>query len=131
MTVLVRAAERPVIIGLVLTGGLHGLRLSSRRRDGRARYRLAAWTVVTVGVAVAVGEPLVRTIADPVRSSLVAFVASLTVIGALAGLAAGRPDDRAWPRRGLPPTRAEDGALGVTTDAAVGRAMCGCGTGIG
>ena len=44
---------------------------------------------MTVGVAVAVGEPLVRTIADPVRSSLVAFVASLTVIGALAGLAAG------------------------------------------
>ncbi|MDH3302003.1 MAG: hypothetical protein OES24_16010 [Acidimicrobiia bacterium] len=107
MNVLVLAAERLVILGLVLTAALHGLRVFRRHRGDHAGYRAAAWTVMAVSIVVAVGEPLVRTIDDPVRSSFVAFTASLTAIGALAGLTPGRPDDRAWRRRGLPPTRAE------------------------
>ncbi len=106
MNVLVMAAERVVIFGLVLTGALNGLRLLRRRGD-HTGYRVAAWTVMGVCIVVAVGEALVRTIDDPVRSSFTAFTASLIAIGAMACLTPGRPDDRAWRRRGLPPTRAE------------------------
>ncbi len=110
MTVLVLAAERLVILGLVLTAALYCLRLFRRRRDDHRFYRLSAWSVMLAGITVGVGEPLVRTIDDPVRSTFVAFVASLVAVGGLAGLAPGRPDDRPWRRKGLPPTRAESEA---------------------
>ncbi len=107
MTVLVLAAERLVILGLVLTAALYGLQWFRRRRDGRPAYRWGAWLVVAIGITVAIGEPLVSVIDDPVTSSFGAFVGALVAIGGLAGLAPGHPDDRAWRRRGLPPTRAE------------------------
>ena len=107
MTVLVLAAERLVILGLVLTAALHGLRLFRRRRDDHPAYRVVAVVVVAGAIVVAVGEPLARVIDDDVTSAFVAFVSSLVAVGGLAGLTPGRPDDRAWRRRTPPPTRAD------------------------
>ncbi len=113
MSVLVLAAERLVILGLLLTAALHGLRWFRRRRSEHRLYPVLGWTMVIAGIGVAVGEPLMTTIDDPVTSTMVSFIASLLALGGFAALAPGRPEDRILIRR-PPPTRSEAEALRAT-----------------
>lgn len=90
LNVLVLAAERVVIIGIVVVITYALLLVFQRRVDQRWSRRVGVVGMV-FGLLVGIGEPLVELMDDPVRSASFALVGALMALGGASLLAAGQP----------------------------------------